>query len=359
MRVSNMMQGIAFFQRVVTTLLWLAAGYVFLRWLLVPLLPFLLALGLSALLEPAVIRLGKRLGGRRKWAAGLLTTAVLVVAGGGLGTLILRLAGELQSWAERLPAVVEAFPAMWNGLLDRMEQWYVDCPLFLRAALDQLAEQLMAKGPDIAGAVGGWAMGFVSSFFAALPDFGLFLMTTILALYFVSLSYPNILAFLKRQLPERWQCRCREAVWCCRSTLLRWLRAELSMISLTFLLLFVGFTLMRLPYTLLAAVFIALVDALPVLGTGTVLIPWAILSLLGGNSGQALALAALYAATSLMHTLLEPRLLARQADLPAVAALLAMYLGFHFMGVGGMLLMPLLLLLVKQLQDGGVIRIWR
>ena len=57
--------------------------------------------------------------------------------------------------------------------------------------------------------------------------------------------------------------------------------------------------------------------------------------------------------------MLEPRLLAGQVGLPPITALLAMYVGFHFMGVGGMVLLPVVLLLVKQLQDAGVVRIWR
>ena len=116
---------------------------------------------------------------------------------------------------------------------------------------------------------------------------------------------------------------------------------------------------MGLDYALLAAAFTALVDALPVLGTGTVLFPWALGCFLLGNTGRGLALLAVYAVGTLVHSLLEPRLLAKQADLPPVTALLAMYLGFHFMGVGGMILLPVLLLLLKQFQDAGVIRLWK
>ena len=61
----------------------------------------------------------------------------------------------------------------------------------------------------------------------------------------------------------------------------------------------------------------------------------------------------------IVHTLLEPRLLAGQADVPPITALLAMYLGFRFMGVGGMILLPVVLLLLKQFQDAGVIRLWK
>ena len=95
------------------------------------------------------------------------------------------------------------------------------------------------------------------------------------------------------------------------------------------------------------------------LGTGTVLIPWALGCLLLGDTGRGLALLVLYAVGLIVHTLLEPRLLAGQADLPPITALLAKYLGFHFMGVGGMVLMPVCLLLLKQFQDAGVIRLWR
>ena len=73
-------------------------------------------------------------------------------------------------------------------------------------------------------------MGEASALLSALPDAGLFLMTTVLAVYFTSLRYPEILAFLKRQLPPSWQVRCRDAAQCFRSTILKWLRAEMLLL---------------------------------------------------------------------------------------------------------------------------------
>ncbi len=359
MQFVYMSQLSVFLQRTITALLWLGGAVVFFRWLLVPLLPFLLALALSAMVEPPVQRLRRRMGVRRSFAAALVTTLLLVVLGGAVALLLVRLGMELRQWSARLPEVIEGFPALWNGLLDRVGAWYAASPPFLRSALDALAEQLMEEGPSLAGEVGSLLMGAASSLLAALPDVGLFLVTTVLAVYFTSLSYPAILAFLKRQLPAGWQARCRNAAQCFRSTILKWLRAELLLILVTFLILLAGFVWMGLDYALLAAVFTALVDALPVLGTGTVLVPWALGCLLLGNTGQGLSLLVLYAVGLIVHTLLEPRLLAGQVDLPPITALLAMYLGFHFLGVGGMILLPVCLLLLKQFQDAGVIRLWR
>jgi len=348
-----------FLQRTIKALLWIAGAVVFFKFLLAPLLPFLLALGLSAMAEPTVQKLSRKMRVRRGFAAGVVTTALLLVLGGGVTLAAVRLAVELRQWSDRLPELIEGFPGIWNGMLDRIEVWYAASPSVIRSGLDLLAEQLMETGPSLAGAVGAWLMGTASAMLAKLPDAGLFLVTTVLAVYFTSLSYPAILAFLKRQLPQAWQGKCREAARCFRSTILKWLRAESLLLLTTFAILFVGFVWMRLDYALLAAVFIALVDALPVLGTGTVLIPWALVCLLTGNTGRGLALLVLYAVGLIVHTLLEPRLLAGQADLPPISALLAMYLGFQFMGVGGMILFPIVLLLLKQFQDAGVIRLWK
>ena len=333
-----------FLQRTITGVLWLVGAVIFFRWLLGPLMPFLLALALSAMAEPLVQRVRRLLKVRRSFAAALVTTFFLLVLEGGAGLVLGRLVLELRQWSARLPEAIAGFPAVWNGLIDRVEDWYASSPAFLRSALDALAEQLMEDGPSLAGDVGGWLMGAASSLLAALPDAGLFLMTTVLAVYFTSLSYPAILAFLKRQLPTAWQAKCRDAANCFRST---------------FVLLLIGFLWMRLDYALLAAAFTALVDALPVLGTGTVLVPWALGCMLLGDTGRGLALLTLYAVGLIVHTLLEPRLLAGQVDLPPITALLAMYLGFHFLGVGGMILLPLCMLLLKQFQDAGVVKLWR
>jgi len=346
-------------KKTIVFVLSLAGGLLFFRFLLPPLLPFLLASCFAALLEPWVRRLCRRLRLRRAFAAFALTTLVLTLSFFLLGALLFRLTSQLWSWSESLPAFIETLPALWNGLLDRLDLWYSACPAFLRAALDALARQLTAQAPAIAGAVGERLVALASSAAAALPDVMLFLVTTILAIYFTTLSYPSILAFLKRQLPPPWQDRCRKAALCCRRTVLKWLRSELILICVTFSILLVGLTWMGIEYALLLAAAAALVDALPVLGAGALLLPWSLLSLLLGNSGQALALALLYAAVTITHTLLEPRLLAGQADLPPISALLAMYLGFRLFGIGGMLLLPLLLLLAKQLQDAGLLTLWK
>ena len=124
-------------------------------------------------------------------------------------------------------------------------------------------------------------------------------------------------------------------------------------------LLLAGFLLMGQRYALLLAAVTALVDALPVFGTGTVLLPWAAVCLLAGQAPRAVALAAMYAVISAVRSLLEPKVMAAQAGLPPLAALAAMYAGFRALGVAGMILLPMALLFVKQLHDEGYVGLWK
>ncbi|MBR3704515.1 MAG: AI-2E family transporter, partial [Oscillospiraceae bacterium] len=254
-----MPQNQAYLQRVLRTALFLAATLLFFRFLFVPLLPFLVALCLSALLEPPVQRLRRALGVRRSFAAVVLTTALLLVLGGTAAFFALRLGAQLSEWSSRLPQAIETFPALWNGVRSRMMGWYGSCPPFLRSFLDTLATALGENAGALIGKAGGFFMEKMSSLAAALPGAGLFAVTTVLALYFTAVNYNMILAFLKRQLPPAWQPRCRAAVQCCRGAILNWLRSELTMILVTFAVMLLGLSLLGYDFALLAACFIALV----------------------------------------------------------------------------------------------------
>ena len=117
-------------------------------------------------------------------------------------------------------------------------------------------------------------------------------------------------------------------------SLARWLRAQATLSLITFSELLVGFLLIRQRYSLLLAFLITLLDALPVLGTGT-----------------AIVLLALYLCTLITRNTLEPRLLSAQAGLPPVASLFAMYLGYCTFGIAGMVLFPFFLLLLSQIRN--------
>ena len=341
----------------------LAAGaavlYLILRFFLAPLLPFVIALGTAVLLEPAVGWCRRRLGLRRGFAAAALTTALLGVLLAALGWGAVRLWQEAAGWLEALPKALEALPALIDRAEERYEGFLRTCPQEVRIWLEDSLAQLSKEGVSMAGELSGKAIAWASAAAARLPQTALFLFTTVLACYLTAMTYPEVTAFLRRQLPARWHRALHAGAACFRSTFWKWLKAESVLCFVTFLMLLLGFWYMGLEYALLAAVLVGLVDALPVLGAGTVLLPWGLYHILLDNVSRGIGLLALYAAILLVRSLLEPKVMAAQAGLPPLTALAAMYLGFSLFGVGGMLLMPVLLLFFKQLHDSGVIHIWR
>ena len=339
--------------------LFLAAAYLGLRFLLAPLLPFLLALGLSVLLEPWVQRCRRRLGLRRDFTAAAMTTLLLAFTTGALWWLLGTLLGQALSCLDALPQMLSRLPHLLDALEERYAGLCRACPAELRLRLDGVLEKLSEEGLSLVTALSGDLLAWASGLVGKLPGILLFLATTVLAAYFTAVSYPAIIAFIRRQVPQRWQAALSAGAKTLRSTFWKWLRAESLLCLVTFCLLLGGFLYLRLDYALLMAVLSAIVDALPVLGAGTVLVPWALYHLLLGSFPRGIALLALYAIIVLVRSFLEPRVMAAQAGLPPLSALLAMYLGYRLFGVWGMLLLPIGLLFIKQLQDGGIIHLWK
>ena len=113
-----------------------------------------------------------------------------------------------------------------------------------------------------------------------------------------------------------------------------------------------GFFLLGVPGKLVMALLTALVDAVPLLGTGTVLVPWALVSFLSGEPVRAVGLLGVYVTALLTRSALEPKLLGRQLGLDPLAALVALYIGFRLWGFGGMILAPILTVTARELCRG-------
>ena len=157
-------------------------------------------------------------------------------------------------------------------------------------------------------------------------------------------------------MPGTWQERLGRVSGGLKTAFGGWLRAQGLLMLLTFGELALGFLLLRVEPALLLAGLTALVDALPVFGVGTVLLPWGAAALLLGDVRLGLGLLLLYGVVTLVRSLLEPRLVGKRVGLPPLAALACMYVGFRAFGVVGMVLAPLAGVLARQLWASGVLR---
>ena len=346
-----------------TALLWYGAVaalvWAGVRYALVWLLPFLLALGLAMLLEPLMERARRGLRLKRGFTAAVVT---LVLVGGVLAALaavLVRSVEQALALLAALPEQLAGLPEALGRVQDRIGAFCAACPEGLRRWMEEALADVPRLASLLAGQVSSAALRGLSALMGALPGLFLACGTTVLAVFFTLSAYPQVMAFLRRQLPERWRGRAGGVKASVLDTLGKWLRAECILLLVTFFQLLAGFLLLRQEYALLLAVVIALIDALPVFGTGTVLLPWAAVLCVAGNVPRGIALAALYAVIAVVRSVLEPKIVAAQVGLPPLVALAAMYVGFCVMGVAGMVLLPLAVLVVKQLHDGGFVGLWR
>lgn len=142
------------------------------------------------------------------------------------------------------------------------------------------------------------------------------------------------------------------------SSLFKWIKAQLILCGICFVELLIGFLILGLRYSLLLALLISLIDFLPVLGAGTALIPWAIISLLLGNFKLAIGLAVMYIVILLVRNALEPNVLGIQIGMHPLVTLFGIYIGFRIYGFFGMFMVPLLLITIIQLNKWGYIKLW-
>lgn len=320
---------------------WLALRYVY------PIiLPFLLGWGLAALAEPGVKFLERHFHFRRGFATALMVTAAIA----GIVTLLLMAAawGYRESLAlmQGVPGLVEELTGQITLLRDWVLKLVGKAPAGIAGVLEETVRDLFAGGSVLITKATDKLLGAAGSIVSGVSGGALMLGTAVVSAFLISVQYQTLAAKLRATaLYRRWS-----EVWGrLRTVLGSWLRAQLRLAGVTFAIVFAGFWLLGVKHAFLGALGTAVVDAVPMLGTGIVLLPWAVLCLMRGELARGLGLTLLWLAAMLTRSGLEPRLVGRQLGINPLATLAALYAGFQIWGVGGMILAPILTVMAKEL----------
>lgn len=280
-------------------------------------MPLLLALLISLLLEAPVARLAA-LYGSRKLAAGVVFGGVGAVALLALGLVVSRLFAEAEHLLKYLAeaqelGVLGAFPLDWE------------------ACLAEHGVALLAAATDV---------------LRATPEMLFSLLVTLFAAYYL-LAEPDLpIKALCLFAPSRLHGRIRAVYGRALAAFAAYLRAQVAVLLQTFVLTLLGLRLLGVDFVLLFGVLVAMLDILPMIGPGALLLPWAGLACLHGDGGLALGLVALLLVIIIGRQLLEPRIVGAGLGLHPLAALLAGFVGLSVLGAVGLLLGPVVASLV-------------
>lgn len=331
---------------------WAAAGLALWlggKWVLPLCFPFLLGTGLALVAEPVVRLLSTRLRLPRAAASGIGVTAACL----GMAMLVLLilafLVRELSILAGILPDLTETAR---SGIL-LLRSWLMDLagrmPHSIRPLLEENVGVLFSGGTALLDKAFSYILGLAGALLSRMPDRALNLGTAVISGFMISARLPRIRRWIRVHFPREQLRPLLEGLKRIQRTLGRWILAQFRLTGVTWILLFLGLVILRIPYALLWSAGICLLDAFPVLGTGTVLLPWGLILYLQGDNARALGLVGLYGVISLTRSVLEPKILGRQLGLDPLVTLFALYAGYKLWGIGGMILSPLLAVTVVQL----------
>lgn len=340
-----------------------AAGilvWVLFHWVLPCLWPFLVGGFIAVALRPAAR--GIRNLTRMNWKASAATACLLFYAVFGmllwnLGFLLFAQGAALFT---RLPELFaeDIHPGV-TRLGDQCMGWL---QRFFPAAsqqMDQLYGRLTQLAGDGVSALSTAALRQGADFAGHLPAFLLALSFAVLSSFFFLMDYQQVSSFLLRQLPHSAQKTVLESKVYLLDTGRRVVEAYFLLMLLTFAETAFGLWLLRVEYFAVMGLLVAAVDILPILGSGSVLVPWGIYLLLTGQGPLGAGILILYGVITVVRTILEPKLLGNRIGLHPLATILSMYLGLLLGGFGGLILAPITLTLLIHLDQAGHIHLLR
>ena len=313
-------------------------------------MPFLIAGIISLLIEPLIKFVNKKTKLTRK------TSAIIVLI------VVFSLIIGLLVWG--ITSLILEASDLLNGLNGYYDKAYIQVQNIINSidlekinVSDEVTNIIKNSTGDFLKTVSNWvtnALHSLMNVITSIPTIAIYVVVTLLAIYFICTDKLYLVDQIEHHLPKLWVKRMgihfRELV----ASLGNYLKAEVTLVLIDFVIVLIGLFIFQLvgfniEYPLLAALVIAFVDALPILGAGTAMVPWAVVSAINGDIRLAIALLILYAVILVLRQFLEPKIVSKHIGIHPIFTLIAMYTGFKFIGVIGMLLGPIILIILKNI----------
>ncbi len=334
-----------------------AFGYVF---------PFVFAAALAVFLQPIIRKISGKLNLKAHgFISTILVLLIVVVIVGALFLIGSAIVGEIKDFLGYFFSKFKSIDDILNAVKDWLLGIAVSLPkgLGTTAALkiNEAFNNLSTGGAELDMSMLSTPISGAWGFVKGVPSFLVSIVVTIISCVFMTSEYDLIRDMILDILPEKKGRNLVKAKSTVTKGVGKLFKAYATIMLITFTEVFLGLNLMRLigvydgGYIAVISFVVCIVDIIPVLGTGTVVIPWAIYSLITGNIGLGLGLIVLYGVITVLRQVIEPKLVANQVGLPSIVTIMAMFLGGRVFGAFGIILLPLTVIVVKLMYDEGVI----
>ena len=323
--------------------------------------PFLIGFIISLLIEPIIKMISRKTKLTRRTSAIIVLLCIFTI----LITLIVwgtvSLISESADLLQSLNTYIEKIYDQIQKYINSIEFDKLEIPRQVISIIETSANNFL----DF---VTKWVSELLTSILqgiTSLPVIGIYIVITILSTYFICADRLFILDQFEHHFPKIWVRKFGIHLKKLISTLGSYLKAEATLILISFIEVLIGLCIFKwiglnVEYPLLAALGIGFVDALPILGSGTVMIPWAIISAVNGDLQLGIAIFVLYVIILVVHQLLEPKIVSNNLGIHPIFTLIAMYTGFKLSGIIGLFIGPIILIILQNvfetMIDNGIVK---
>lgn len=319
--------------------------------------PFLIGLIIAFLINPLV----DIFEGKARMPRALAVFIALIIIFALFAGLITLLIAEIVSGANYLSTVV---PKHLDTLIEYIENYFTAqiLPIYEQLSSvfkkldsgqqDTIISNIQNVGTRIGTTVGSFIQnlfGIIPNIIAWLPNAATVLIFSLLATFFISKDWYRFSTFGGKLLPEKAKASSRSVFIDLKKALFGFIKAQLTLISITTVIILIGLLILRVDYAITIALVTGIVDIIPYLGTGAVFVPWIIYAAIGGNMGLAIGLGVLYIIVLVQRQIMEPKILSSNIGLDPLATLIALFVGFKLIGLLGLIVGPVTLVIISTL----------
>ncbi|WP_245595205.1 sporulation integral membrane protein YtvI [Fictibacillus gelatini] len=314
-------------------------------------IPLLLALATSVMLEPAV-KFFNRLKLKRVFSV----TVVFILFFALLGLLIFWLTTTLVvqviQFSQMVPSYSKSVFELAEKYFHKFENFYTNLPPEVVSTVEKGLEGLKTYAVDAASSLTGAILGIITY----IPELLIYFIIYLVAVFLILLDLPR----LRNNFLNMFTLSAREKVDLVFSQLSKatvgFIRAQIILSFITYVLALIGLLILRVDYAMLIALLIIIVDILPILGTGSFLVPWAVYNFVVNNDFLAIGLLILFAVITIVRRIIEPKILGSSLGISALAALISIYLGFQVLGMIGLIVGPAIVIIFEALRSAGFLK---
>lgn len=317
----------------VGTVLCLYFGYKLLGFFM----PFVIGWVIASIASPVVNWLEKRLKLVKKWGSALIIIGVLGMVGLLIYLLASTIAREVVSLVQNMPDMYQDLESGMETIGESLNGIFRLLPVGVQEGWHTMMDNLEKTMGDVIGMLSEPTVSAAGRFAKGIPSALIATIVTFISAYFFIAEREDVLRWAKRIAPNALVSRMTMVMDNLKYAVGGYFKAQFKIMAVVYVLLLVGFLVLRIHFAFLLAFLIAFLDFLPFFGTGTALIPWAVYKFMMGNYKMVIGLLILYGVTQLVRQLIQPKLVGDSMGLKPLVTLVLLYAGYKAGGVFAMI----------------------